>query len=165
MHFIIILAAALSILCTPVTLKAQVNVNINTQPPWGPTGYDYVEYYYLPDIEVYYNVPSKRYYYYDGNKWKYTSNLPSRYNYNYYHSYKVVINEREPWTKHKNHKNKYASYKNRVTSLLSETARMLNISGIKIIHSIINRIIAAVKIRTVIVIKEKGKNSTTFFSF
>jgi hypothetical protein len=113
MHFIIILAAALSIMCTPVALKAQITVNINTQPPWGPTGYDYVEYYYLPDIEVYYNVPLKRYYYYDGNKWTYTSNLPSRYNYNYYRSYKVVINEKEPWTKHKNHKNKYASYKNR----------------------------------------------------
>lgn len=96
--------------------NAQIDVNINfgSQPVWGPAGYDYVEYYYLPDIEVYYNVPQKRYYYYEKGNWIYRSSLPSRYsNYNYYKSYKVVINEREPWHNHKNYKKKYYSYKGR----------------------------------------------------
>ena len=42
--------------------KAQINlhININQQPVWGPTGYDHVDYYYLPDINAYYNVPSRQ---------------------------------------------------------------------------------------------------------
>jgi len=37
--------------------------NIITQPLWGPAGYDYVEYYYIPDIDAYYNVPGAQYVY------------------------------------------------------------------------------------------------------
>ena len=39
-------------------VRFNVNFNIGSQPVWGPIGYDYVEYYYLPDIEVYYYVPT-----------------------------------------------------------------------------------------------------------
>ncbi len=49
------------------SLHAQVHLNLNfnveSQPIWGPTGYDHVEYYYFPDIEAYYNVPQHMYYY------------------------------------------------------------------------------------------------------
>ena len=106
--------------------NAQVNVNINlgSQPVWGPTGYDYVEYYYLPDIEAYYNVPQQRYYYYEKGNWIYRSSLPARYsNYDFYNSYKVVINEREPWRKHKTNKKKYSSYKGRHDQQLIRDSR------------------------------------------
>ena len=94
--------------------QIDVNINLGSQPVWGPTGYDYVEYYYLPDIEAYYNVPQQRYYYYEKGNWIYKSSLPSRYsNYDFYNSYKVVINEREPWHNHKTYKKKYYSYKGR----------------------------------------------------
>ena len=46
-------------------VRVNINFNVDSQPVWGPTGYDYVEYYYLPDIEVYYYVPQHRYYYYE----------------------------------------------------------------------------------------------------
>jgi len=100
------------------TLNAQVSFNLNfnldTQPAWGPTGYDYVEYYYLPDIEVYYYVPQHRYYYYENGHWISRSSLPSRFsNYDFYNSYKVVVNEREPYRNHKTYKEKYSSYKGR----------------------------------------------------
>ncbi len=95
-------------------ISASLNFNLDSQPAWGPTGYDYVEYYYLPDIGVYYSVPQQRYYYYEKGNWIYRSSLPSRYsNYNFYKSYKIVINEREPWHKHKTYRDKYSSYKNR----------------------------------------------------
>ena len=29
---------------------AQININLGLQPAWGPAGYQYVDYYYLPDI-------------------------------------------------------------------------------------------------------------------
>ena len=39
--------------------QIKVNLNIGSQPAWGPTGYDRVDYYYLPDIDAYYNVAKK----------------------------------------------------------------------------------------------------------
>lgn len=110
------------------SVNAQVDVSINfnlgTQPIWGPTGYDYVEYYYLPDIEVYYYVPQHRYYYNNNGRWIYSSYLPSRFgNYDFYNSYKVVLNEREPWRNHKNYKEKYYSYKGRHDQQLIRDSR------------------------------------------
>jgi hypothetical protein len=100
------------------TLNAQIsfslNLNLDSQPAWGPTGYDYVGYYYLPDIEVYYNVPQHRFYYNEKGRWIYSSYLPSRYrSYDLYNSYKVVVNEQKPWRNHKTYIEKYSSYKDR----------------------------------------------------
>lgn len=104
--------------------SAQININLSSQPVWGPTGYDYVEYYYLPDIEAYYYVPEQRYYYYDNGLWIHSTNLPSRYSYyDHYKSYKVVVNEREPWHNHKKYKNKYYSYKGRHDQKLIRDSR------------------------------------------
>lgn len=33
-----------------------ISINIGRQPAWGPVGYDYVDYYYMPDINCYFNV-------------------------------------------------------------------------------------------------------------
>lgn len=100
------------------TINAQVsfslNFNIDRQPIWGPTGYDHVEYYYLPDIDMYYYVPQHRFYYNEGGRWIGRSSLPSRYrNYDLYNSYKVVVNEREPWRNAETYREKYSSYKGR----------------------------------------------------
>ncbi|MCX6257443.1 MAG: hypothetical protein NTW49_06045 [Bacteroidia bacterium] len=42
------------------TVQAQVSVNLNigTPPMWGPAGNNEVRYYYLPDVEAYYDVQS-----------------------------------------------------------------------------------------------------------
>jgi len=85
---------------------------LDIQPAWGPTGYDHVEYYYLPDTEVYYSVPQHLYYYQNRGRWTSSVNLPYRYrSYDFYNSYKVVVNEKNPWKKHKSYKEKYSSYK------------------------------------------------------
>ena len=106
------------VFCLASTLNAQVSfglsINLNSQPAWGPTGYDYAEFYYLPDIEVYYNVSQRRYYYNQGGRWRYSSNLPYRYrSFDLYNSYKVVVNERTPWRNHNNYRDKYSSYRDR----------------------------------------------------
>lgn len=98
-----------------INSQAQVNVNINlaSQPQWGPAGYDHVEYYYLPDLDVYYYVPSSQYVYENNGKWKWSKNLPSRYNnYDLYNSYKVVMNQKQPYLAHHTHVKQYSSYKN-----------------------------------------------------
>ena len=97
-------------------LDAQVhgslNINIGSQPVWGPTGNDHVDNYYLPDIETYYNISSHRYYYNEGGRWKNSASLPSKYkNYDLYNSHKVVVNENQPWKNHATNQTKYASYK------------------------------------------------------
>jgi hypothetical protein len=97
-----------------IDTKAQVSVNINigSQPQWGPSGYDHVDYYYLPDIDAYYNVPNKQYIYLNNGNWVFNSNLPSRYrNYDLYNGYKVVINSPKPYLSHKIHVKEYGKYK------------------------------------------------------
>ncbi|HLX12189.1 MAG TPA: hypothetical protein VKS81_05200 [Bacteroidota bacterium] len=96
------LCIAVGIFCSASALYSQVrigvNLNIGDQPVWGPVGYDHVEYYYLPDIDVYYNVPNHVFFYYEDGRWRRRSELPPRWaNYDLYHSYKVVVNERRPY--------------------------------------------------------------------
>ena len=97
------------------TSKAQVSVNINigVQPEWGPSGYDYAEYYYMPDIETYYYVPKHQFVYFSGNRWVFSSALPPMYsNYNLYSGYKVVFKSPDAYRHFDEHKVKYVRYKN-----------------------------------------------------
>jgi hypothetical protein len=113
----IILTAA--ILLSGLTVKiasAQVSlsINIGSQPEWGPVGYDHADYYYLPDIDAYYDINAHQYVYFDNNVWVHGGALPPRFgNYDVYHSYKVVVNERTPWVRNDVYKRKYASYRGR----------------------------------------------------
>jgi hypothetical protein len=107
-----LLITGLSLTGQHVSAQVDVNVNIGTQPLWGPAGYDVVEYYYLPDVEAYYYVPRRQFVYLNGGKWIFASSLPARYSsYNLYTGYKVVINEPKPYVYFNDHKVKYAKYK------------------------------------------------------
>lgn len=95
--------------------KAQlkVNVNIGSQPVWGPTGYDYARFYYLPDLDMYYDVNRREYVYNENNRWVYINHLPDRYrNYDLFKGYKVVFKEDKPFVNHAFHKNKYKRFRN-----------------------------------------------------
>ncbi len=112
----IVFLAILFISCFKFSAQAQVsiNVNIGTQPVWGPVGYDYVDYYYMPDIEAYYSVPRREYVYYDGGTWITSRGLPPRYStFDRYGAYKVVINEPSPWLYHDRYRTQYVKYKGR----------------------------------------------------
>src|ERR1700712_5301297 len=94
--------SALVLCITASQLHAQVkfslNLNIGDQPAWGPTGYDRANYYYLPDVGAYYDVPNKQFIYMENNRWVFRSSLPDRYrNYDLYSGYKVVVNEPKPY--------------------------------------------------------------------
>jgi len=98
------------------TATAQINVNlranIGSQPVWGPVGYDHVEYYYMPDIDVFYYVPKHQYYYQQRGRWIYSSTLPARFhNYNVNNGYKVVVNDPYPYRHADTYRTKYAEYK------------------------------------------------------
>lgn len=91
--------------------QLSVNVNIGTPPSWGPAGYDDSRYYYLPDIDTYYDVNRSQYIYINNGQWARASRLPSRYRgYDLYGGYKVVLNDYRgdaPYTYHKTHITKY----------------------------------------------------------
>jgi hypothetical protein len=109
---LVMLAVAL-LINTKSNAQVSLNVNIGSQPLWGPTGYDHVDYYYLPDIDTYYNVPTHEYVYLNNGAWVTTSSLPARYSsYNLYNGYKVVLNGSKPYLNYNSHKVKYAKYKN-----------------------------------------------------
>ncbi|TDQ78026.1 hypothetical protein [Sphingobacterium yanglingense] len=103
----------------PSQAQVSVNINIGSQPLWGPVGYDYVRYYYMPEIDVYYDVTSRKYTYYQGNKWVTKSKLPGRYkHFDVYRTYKVVLNDPSPWRYHNNHRRHYGHYAHNHTQVI-----------------------------------------------
>jgi hypothetical protein len=105
--------AAGSIICIPASAQLRVNVNIGNQPSWGPVGYDHVDYYYLPDIETYYYVPTRQFVYLDHGRWIYSSSLPYRYRgYNLNRGYKVVVNQPRAYQYFPMHRAEYSRYRN-----------------------------------------------------
>ncbi len=91
--------------------QVSINVNIGTPPSWGPQGYDDDRYYYLPDIDVYYDVNQSVFIYDNGGKWIREKRLPSRYRqYDLYSGYKVVLTDYRgdaPYTYHTKHRANY----------------------------------------------------------
>lgn len=92
--------------------QISVNINIDSQPLWGPVAYDYVEYYYLPEYGIYYYAPKAQFVYRKGNKWLFSNKLPYQYRQaNLYTTYKVVINEPKPYLRNDYYANNYKQYK------------------------------------------------------
>src|SRR5689334_18182121 len=107
-------AALLSTKQSSAQVRVGVNINIGSQPVWGPTGYDYVQYYYLPDIDAYYYVPRHQFVYMNGSRWIFSSSLPPRYrDYDLYSGYKVVINEQRPYLRDNYYREQYSGYRGR----------------------------------------------------
>ena len=113
-RFFLVCAVVLSAVCYKANAQVNVNINIGRQPVWGPPGYNYVQYYYLPDYDVYYDVPRGLFVYFDLGRWNFAPALPPRFgNYDLYHSYKVVINDRDPWLRHNYYRGHYEGYRGR----------------------------------------------------
>lgn len=91
--------------------QVSVSVNIGTPPQWAPVGYAGVQYYYLPDVEAYYDIRSSNFIYFSGGNWIHRKQLPNQYrNYDLYNGYKVVMSDyrgNSPYAHFKNHKIKY----------------------------------------------------------
>lgn len=91
--------------------QVSVSVNIGTPPSWGPAGYSNIQYYYLPDIQAYYDIRASQFIYINNGRWIRSINLPARYrNYDLYNGYKVVLKDyqgKRPYSYFKEHKIKY----------------------------------------------------------
>jgi hypothetical protein len=108
----LLLIGMLLVFASSVQSQISVHINLGTPPQWGPVGYSDVRYYYLPDVEAYYDVPSSMFIYYNGVSWVHRSSLPSRYrNYDLYNEYKVPMSDyrgNSPYSNFRKHKMQYA---------------------------------------------------------
>ncbi|MGJ7032573.1 hypothetical protein [Niabella hirudinis] len=113
--FILMMLAGAVAATQSTSAQVHINVNIGNQPQWGPHGYSYerARYYYLPEINAYYDVRNGTYIYQNRRSWVTTRTLPLQYrNVNLYNTYKVVINDRNPWRYNAMHQNRYNRYRN-----------------------------------------------------
>jgi len=109
--FKIFLFAIALFLTIGANAQIAVTVNAYTPPMWGPAGYNDVQYYYLPDVYSYYDVPSSMFIYQNRGIWIHRKYLPARYrNYDLYNGYKVVLTDyrgNTPYIYYNTHKQKY----------------------------------------------------------
>jgi hypothetical protein len=106
------------ILLVSSSIQAQVSVNLNigTAPSWGLLDTQ-TEYYYLPDVQAYYDIRASQFVYFGNNRWVRSRYLPRQYrNYDLYNGYKVVLNGyhgNRPYAHYRNHRQRYsANYRN-----------------------------------------------------
>ena len=95
--------------------QISVNVNVGKPPVWGPVVIT-EEYYYLPDIDSYYDIRQSQFIYLNNGLWIRSRALPRRYRtYDLNTGYVVVLNDyhgRNPYSGYKNHKIKYYKAQN-----------------------------------------------------
>ncbi len=118
---LILLAAMLFTASSSSIAQDDARNNIYCQPLWGPVSYDYVEYYYLPELGVYYDVPGSQYIYKNKSLiWERSKRLPFPYrNTDLFSTYKVVINQPEPYLRHVFYVVRYHNYRNEHPKQLS----------------------------------------------
>ena len=98
---------------TTLSSQAQISVNLNfgTPPVWAPAERVETQYYYLPDVDAYYDVPTARFIYLRNGTWIRSTALPYRYrNYNLRGGNVVYLTDytgNAPYTFHKTHIVKY----------------------------------------------------------
>jgi hypothetical protein len=106
---LVVLVASAAAIYQPAKAQVSLQINIGSQPNWGPRGYDHVDYYYLPEVESYYYVPTQQFVYLESNHWVHRKSLPARYhNYNLYQGRKVVINRPQPYLQHHVYQSNYS---------------------------------------------------------
>ena len=107
----LIIIGLILIVSSSMQSQVSINVNIGRPPAWGPVGYSNVEYYYLPDVQAYYDIRASQFIYFGNGRWVRSRYLPGQYrNYDLYGGYKVVLNDyhgSSPYTYFKSHKVKY----------------------------------------------------------
>jgi len=116
---LILLSATLFTGCTAMSYMTPANtstVGYETSyynPQWAPPYYPGVRYYYLPDIECYYDLASDEFVYLYEGQWNYSRNIPYMYsNFRLDNCFTVVLNSEvyRPWLHHQYYVSHYPRY-------------------------------------------------------
>ena len=101
------LVGAFALLATPAA-QAQVGVNINIgAPAWGPQVPYGTQYYYIPEIDGYYDLYAQQYIVFQDGYWV---PLPQLYGYDPYQFHPVIVDYRgpQPWQQIGYYRQRYA---------------------------------------------------------
>lgn len=105
------------------TSQAQVSINVNlgapavvVRPTWVPQNHVNVDFYYLPEIQSYYDVNASMYVYLNNGNWCRTRYVPVQYrNYDLHHAHRVALrgyHGSRPYTYYNNHNVRYDNHRN-----------------------------------------------------
>lgn len=86
-------------------------------PAWTPPYYIGARYYYIPDIETYYDIPNQQFIYHDNGRWKHANTLPPVYSaYDLFNGFFITLatSVYQPWVNHYVYVNNYPRYFYRV---------------------------------------------------
>jgi len=98
---------------TKAQFRVNLNVNIGGRPGWGIPGNYAGNYYYLPEIDCYYDIHQRQFIYFDGGRWLFASELPYQFrDYDLFRGFKVAINESKPYLHHQVYQERYSRYYN-----------------------------------------------------
>lgn len=103
------------LLSIATTTQAQVSVSVNVNAPaprWIAAPVPAAQFYYLPDIQVYYDRPAAQFIFMSGGGWVRSRHLPPAYrDYDLYHGRTVCISDYHgyaPYRYHRSHRARYA---------------------------------------------------------
>ena len=105
--FLFALSTAVAFVAAPTTSHAQVGVNIQLgHPTWGPAAPAGAQYYYVPEIDGYYDLQAQNYIVQRDGNWARYNSLPG-YDPRNFHPVVVDYRGRQPWNQYRNHHDRY----------------------------------------------------------
>jgi len=105
---IAIILSVLLISTAEAQVRVNLNVNVGPRPAWGLPGNYTGDFYYFPEIDVYYNIPQRRFIYLDRGNWIYVNELPRAYRgFDLYRGNKIVINDPNPFVRPHYYRERY----------------------------------------------------------
>lgn len=122
------------------TSYVSAGVGIGSQqynnPPWAPPYVAGVRYYYLPDIEAYYDLSNQDFVYLNNGQWLFSSTLPSIYSwYDLYDGFTIALNVNvfQPWMHNQYYVSHYPRYyyRNKYSDGDRERIRGFNENSVK----------------------------------
>ena len=103
-------AAVFSGCDTPLYITGGITYS---NPAWAPPYHPGARYYYMPDIETYYDMADHQYIYLQNGQWMYSQVLPSVYaQYDLYSGFVITLNigVYQPWMHHQYYVSHYPRY-------------------------------------------------------
>jgi len=107
----LLISALLLVIAGTMQSQVVVTATVGNPPPWGPAEGVGVRYYYIPDIQAYYDVSSSMYIYNSNGRWIHSANLPRAHrDYDLYSGHKVLLKDyhgERPYDNYKDHQKNY----------------------------------------------------------
>ena len=105
--FLFALGTAIAFAAAPTTSHAQVGVNVQIgNPTWGPVAPAGTQYYYVPEIDGYYDLQARNYVVQRNGRWARYNSLPG-YDPRNFHPVVVDYRGRQPWDQYRDHHARY----------------------------------------------------------